>query len=124
VFNADIAGRGTVGPRFGRLTMVMGFVLVADGGLNRRFLMAERTKVYSYGDRRQRAQGYERKHEDKDYDVGRARHANAFESFSSSRYPAGAKELIQYDSAFMAASHECLGAGLRRERRALLTAIK
>jgi len=52
----------------------MGFVLVADGGLNRRLLMAERTKVYDYGDRRQRAQGYERKHEDKDYDFGRASH--------------------------------------------------
>ena len=78
MFNADIASRGTVGPRFGRLTMVMGFVLVADGGLNRRFVIAERTKVYSYGDRRQRAQGYERKHEDKDYGFGRASHAKAF----------------------------------------------
>ena len=75
MFDADIARRGPVGPRFGRLTMVMGFVLVADGGLNRRFLMAERTKVYGYGDSRQRAQGYERKHEDKDYDFGRASHA-------------------------------------------------
>ena len=78
MFNADIASRGTVGPWFGRLTMVMAFVLVADGGLNRRFLMAERTKVCSYGDRPQRAQGYERNHEDKDYDFGRASHANAF----------------------------------------------
>ena len=74
MLNADIASRVTVGARFGRLTMVMGcIVLVANGGLNRRFRMAERTKAY--GDRRQRTQRYERKHEDKDYDFGRASHA-------------------------------------------------